>query len=81
MASREALVSRVKRSEPLTPAVPDVAAPSIVAVTAKSAQDVVRLLDSWCNTSDEEAREQQETFELLSAALDERRHSARKLFP
>ena len=44
-------------------------------------QNVIDLLDSWCNVSEEEAEEQRETWEYLKKALDEDRLSYGKLFP
>ena len=44
-------------------------------------QAAIQLLESWCNVSEEDAREQRETFEYLKRALDEDRLSNRKLFP
>ena len=41
----------------------------------------IDLLRSWLNADEIEARDQKETFEFLSAVLDQDRHSGRKLFP
>lgn len=40
----------------------------------------IALLESWVNVSEEEKREQRETFELLQRFIDEDRMSDRKLF-
>jgi hypothetical protein len=39
------------------------------------------LFESFENVNDEEAQEQQESFEMIRRALDEDRPSNRKLFP
>ena len=44
-------------------------------------EGAIKLLQSWREGSDEERREQQETWEFLKRALDEDRPSYRKLFP
>jgi hypothetical protein len=40
----------------------------------------IALIDRWLNCTEEEAREQRETFEILRKALGEDRASYRKLF-
>ena len=49
-------------------------------ISAKN-RAALRLLDSLMNCSEEEARDQQETFDFLKKALDEDRPGYRKLFP
>lgn len=44
-------------------------------------QAAIRLLDSLMNCSEEEAKDQMETFEFLKEALDQDRPGYRKLFP
>jgi hypothetical protein len=50
-------------------------------LTDEQREAAIALLRSWREASDEEAREQQETWEYLKKALDEDRMSYRKLFP
>ena len=45
------------------------------------AENAIRLLESWYDGDEEEARDQRETWEFLKKALDEDRLSNRKLFP
>lgn len=44
-------------------------------------QDLISLLDSWAEASEEEIAEQRETWEFLRKALDDDRLSNRPLFP
>ena len=44
-------------------------------------REAIELLRSWREASDDELREQQETWEYLKKALDEDRLSSRKFFP
>lgn len=48
--------------------------------TPEQVENIIEMLDSWCNVSEEEAQEQRETLEYLIKALDEDRPSYRKLF-
>lgn len=48
--------------------------------TPEQVENIIEMLDSWCNVSEEEAEEQRETLEYLIKALDEDRPSYRKLF-
>jgi hypothetical protein len=44
-------------------------------------QEAIAQLNSWAEATEEEIREQKETWEFLRRALDEDRLSSRKLFP
>ena len=52
-----------------------------VAIQRKKNEAAIRLLRSWREVDEVEAKEQRETWEYLKKALDEDRLSYRKLFP
>ena len=49
--------------------------------TEEQKRRIHELLQSWIECSEDEAKEQQETFEYLKKVLDEDRPGQRKLFP
>ncbi|MGD9857537.1 MAG: hypothetical protein AB7U20_21555 [Planctomycetaceae bacterium] len=54
--------------------------PVVDADRQRAVEDLIALLESWTDVTDDEAREQAETFENLSRGIDESRRPYRTLF-
>ncbi|MBE9230110.1 hypothetical protein IQ264_32445 [Phormidium sp. LEGE 05292] len=44
--------------------------PSLKPATPEQLKNIIEMLDSWCNVSEEEAQEQKETLQYLMKALE-----------